>query len=182
MTAPSIREALRSLIRAYVNLLESGRDRIVSLGGECDPVDKMEANDPALIAAKAALSAPPQDVVEGITTREMIARVLYRSRSLFDDTTVDLHFKWFARQDPDADGLRLSIIHCYRDADAILASGLVTAAHPDEAAIRADERERCAQAVHSAVAMIPMGQVDASEFLDAIEDAIAAAIRAGGVK
>ena len=41
----------------------------------------------------------------------------------------------------------------------------------------AEAYERCAQAVHGAVTMIPMGQVDASEFLDVIEDAIAAAIR-----
>lgn len=41
----------------------------------------------------------------------------------------------------------------------------------------AEAIERCAQAVHGAVQMIPMGQVDASEFLDVIEDAIAAAIR-----
>lgn len=43
--------------------------------------------------------------------------------------------------------------------------------------IEAETIERCAQAVHGAVQMIPMGQVDASEFLDVIEDAIAAAIR-----
>lgn len=43
----------------------------------------------------------------------------------------------------------------------------------------AEERERCARAVYGAVAMVPMGQVDASEFLDSIEDEIATAIRAG---
>lgn len=43
----------------------------------------------------------------------------------------------------------------------------------------AEETERCAQTVYGAVGMIPMGQVDASEFLDKIEDAIAAAIRGG---
>lgn len=50
-----VRDGLRTLCRAYVNLLEVGRDRIVSLGGECDSVEKMETGDPALIAAKALL-------------------------------------------------------------------------------------------------------------------------------
>lgn len=43
--AIDLEQALRSLYRAYVRLLESGRDRIVSLGGSCDPVDVMEAGD-----------------------------------------------------------------------------------------------------------------------------------------
>lgn len=51
-----LRAALRDLCRAYVGLLESGRDRITSLGGDCDSVEKMETGDPALIAAKAALN------------------------------------------------------------------------------------------------------------------------------
>lgn len=42
-SAEKMREALRSLIRAYVTLLEAGRDRIISLGGTCDAVDYMEA-------------------------------------------------------------------------------------------------------------------------------------------
>lgn len=49
-------KALRSLYRAYVNTLEIGRDRIVMLGGDCDPVSVMENGDPALVAARAALS------------------------------------------------------------------------------------------------------------------------------
>lgn len=52
-----LREALKKLIRAYVNLLETGRDRIVSAGGQCDPVDVMEARDVTLQEARAALSA-----------------------------------------------------------------------------------------------------------------------------
>lgn len=46
---------LRTLILDYVSLLESGRDRIKMLGGDCDDVPTMEANDPALIRAKSAL-------------------------------------------------------------------------------------------------------------------------------
>lgn len=56
-TWDAMREAHQRLIRAYINLLESGRDRIVSLGGTCDPVDQMEAGDPALREAKEALTA-----------------------------------------------------------------------------------------------------------------------------
>lgn len=52
--------ALKDLRRAYVNLLESGRDRIVSLGGSCDPVDVMERNDPHLRRAAAAIAAKEQ--------------------------------------------------------------------------------------------------------------------------
>ncbi len=48
--------ALKLLIRAYVSLMETGRDRIVQLGGDCDPVDVMERGDPYLRKAKEALS------------------------------------------------------------------------------------------------------------------------------
>ncbi|WP_312681313.1 hypothetical protein [Stenotrophomonas chelatiphaga] len=41
-----------ALYRAYVRLLESGRDRILDLGGTCDPVDVMEARDIDLRAAR----------------------------------------------------------------------------------------------------------------------------------
>lgn len=51
-----LRGALSDLIRGYVNTLESGRDRIVFLGGQCDPVAVMEASDPYLRAASAALA------------------------------------------------------------------------------------------------------------------------------
>jgi hypothetical protein len=51
---------LKNLIRAYVSLLETGRDRIVSAGGNCDPVDVMEAGDPNLIAARAAIDRAKQ--------------------------------------------------------------------------------------------------------------------------
>lgn len=43
--APDLEQGLRDLYRAYVRLLESGRDRIMSLGGNCDPVDVMERSD-----------------------------------------------------------------------------------------------------------------------------------------
>lgn len=52
----ALREALANLVRGYVYTLEGGRDRIVSLGGQCDPVDVMEAADPYLRAARAALA------------------------------------------------------------------------------------------------------------------------------
>ncbi|HFF6216643.1 hypothetical protein [Stenotrophomonas maltophilia] len=45
----------KALYRAYVRLLESGRDRIKDLGGTCDPVDVMEANDVDLQAARRVL-------------------------------------------------------------------------------------------------------------------------------
>jgi hypothetical protein len=43
---------LKKLMLAYVNLMENGHDRIVSLGGSCDPVDVMEKGDPYLRRAR----------------------------------------------------------------------------------------------------------------------------------
>lgn len=54
--APELLEELNQMIRAYVRLLEAGRDRIRDLGGECDGIDKMEADDPNLRAAKAVIA------------------------------------------------------------------------------------------------------------------------------
>lgn len=54
-----LREAGQKLYRGYVNVLEIGRDRIIALGGSCDPVDVMEGGDPVLIAARAALAPTP---------------------------------------------------------------------------------------------------------------------------
>lgn len=51
-----LRGALKDLARAYVRLLESGRDRIISLGGDCDPVDVMERGDPYLRKANEAMA------------------------------------------------------------------------------------------------------------------------------
>ncbi|KGP01106.1 hypothetical protein JT27_15010 [Alcaligenes faecalis] len=56
VSGAGLREALRHLIRGYVNLMENGRDRILFLGGQCDPVDVMEASDPWLKSARAALA------------------------------------------------------------------------------------------------------------------------------
>lgn len=61
---------------------------------------------------------------------------------------------------------------CAEAAKAILASGLVTVTHPDEAAIRADERELCARVAERT----PLNSYDAGE----CRADIAAAIRAGG--
>jgi hypothetical protein len=54
--APELLEALKRLARAYVSTMESGRDRIVALGGDCDPVDVMERGDPYLRIAKEAIA------------------------------------------------------------------------------------------------------------------------------
>jgi hypothetical protein len=48
--------ALRSLMRGYMIVLENGRGRILDLGGQCDPLDKMEASDPWLREARNALA------------------------------------------------------------------------------------------------------------------------------
>jgi hypothetical protein len=51
-----LERALRDLIRHYVIALENGRDRIIELGGECDPVEAMERSDPYLRKAREALA------------------------------------------------------------------------------------------------------------------------------
>lgn len=51
----ALRQSLGSMIHAYVRLLECGRDRILDLGGQCDPLDVLEANDPWLRDARATL-------------------------------------------------------------------------------------------------------------------------------
>ena len=56
VSAPELLAELKSLRLAYVNLLEIGRDRILGLGGTCDPVDVMEAGDPALKSASAIIA------------------------------------------------------------------------------------------------------------------------------
>jgi len=56
-----LRDALNALAIAYVGLLATGRERIIDLGGECDPMNVMMAGDPALAAAHTALS-----IVEGL--------------------------------------------------------------------------------------------------------------------
>lgn len=50
-----LRVALKDLVRGYVNTLEAGRDRIISLGGDCDSLEVMERGDPYLRKAKEAL-------------------------------------------------------------------------------------------------------------------------------
>lgn len=48
--------SMRCLYGDYVRMMEVARDRIMELGGDCDPVDKMEMADPSLIAARAVIS------------------------------------------------------------------------------------------------------------------------------
>lgn len=51
-----LEQGLRDLHDAYVRLLESGRDRIMSLGGYCDPVGVMEQNDTDLLKVRELLA------------------------------------------------------------------------------------------------------------------------------
>ena len=50
-----LREEMKDLIAAYVRTLEAARDHVVALGVSCNPVDVMEAADPALRAARNAI-------------------------------------------------------------------------------------------------------------------------------
>lgn len=53
-------QALKDLVRGYVNLLETGRDRIMDLGGMCDSVETMERGDRELRQARDAITAAEQ--------------------------------------------------------------------------------------------------------------------------
>jgi len=55
-------EALGKMNRAYVRLLEDGYERIMYAGGNCDPVDIMEASSPDLRQAKAAVAKHKEKV------------------------------------------------------------------------------------------------------------------------
>lgn len=54
--------ALKSLRHAYLNLLESGCECILDLGGTCDPVDVMEDRDLYLASAVKAIAAGEQEL------------------------------------------------------------------------------------------------------------------------
>lgn len=60
---------LKSLRRAYVNLLEAGRDRILDLGGTCDPIDVMEARNPHLASAVKAIASGEAELKRDPVTR-----------------------------------------------------------------------------------------------------------------
>ena len=56
MQRDELLEALDDLYKGYVFVLVAGRDRIIDLGGQCDPVDVMEIGDPRLASARAVIN------------------------------------------------------------------------------------------------------------------------------
>lgn len=58
-------EGMHRLYRRYIKTLENERARIQMLGGDCDPVDRMEEGDPVLIAARAAIASAQRIIGEG---------------------------------------------------------------------------------------------------------------------
>lgn len=136
---------------------------------------------------RAALAAPPQNVVEWIAldaeTIQTLLDLLNPLHGSLDEQTYNEKLKenfdapreyehhvmvtWGQESD-------LSQAVCIlEDRKSQIASGLVTVTHPDEAAIRADEREKCARVAERT----PLNSYDAGE----CRADIAAAIRAGGV-
>lgn len=61
-------DALARLERAYASALHVGYERILALGGDCDPPEMMERGDSALISARAAL-AKAEEGVRDVTPR-----------------------------------------------------------------------------------------------------------------
>lgn len=67
---------IRKLYKACVRTLEAGRDSILALGGDCDPVDRMEESDPTLREARAMLAAaskPEQQEAPELTDEELMS-------------------------------------------------------------------------------------------------------------
>lgn len=54
--APELLEGMKDLYRAYVSLLEAGRDQIATYGDQCDSVEVMERGDPWLKKARNAIA------------------------------------------------------------------------------------------------------------------------------
>lgn len=50
-----LRTALQDLDNAYMSQMRAGYDRIIDLGGDCDPVEVMERGNPYLRQAREAL-------------------------------------------------------------------------------------------------------------------------------
>ncbi len=55
-TIPDLQLGLKNLRRDYVSLMEKGYERIIDLGGTCDPVERMTRDDPALRAVDAIIA------------------------------------------------------------------------------------------------------------------------------
>lgn len=88
------RKDMQRLYNAYVRLLESGRDRIRDLGGECDGVDVMERNDLDLRHARDVLTTPASDGDGGRVDTSLIETAIGTMQMTLDaqaGTMVTLH-------------------------------------------------------------------------------------------
>lgn len=116
--ADAMREALQGLVRAYVNTLESGRDRIIELGGDCDPVDVMERADPFLRAAREALAQQPaqgEAVGDGMTALYDLLEIGAAAR---DPTTLRINIENTIRRSRCLDAIEREIFAAeYDDTD-----------------------------------------------------------------
>jgi hypothetical protein len=81
--------SLKKLVRGYVALMESARERIIFHGGTCDSVEQMERGDPYLAEAKAAIALAES---AGETTTE-------RPRGHLDLDTIREHVKTCNKQE-----------------------------------------------------------------------------------
>lgn len=171
MTAPSIRKVLihtLASLAASISLLER-TPRAKKAAPSDKMFDQMIADyKAALEQGRAALAAPPQDVMEGIA-RTVTSELEQMHKDGVQMCMREGETTWRTYHA----GFDLSMF-AQRISDAILASGLVMVTHSDEAAIRADERERCARVAERT----SLNSYDAGE----CRADIAAAIRAGGAK
>ena len=188
MTAPSIREALKHALAslvAAISLLER-TPRAKKAAPSDKMFDQMIADYKAAIEqGRAALAALPQDVMEGIAldaeTIQTLLDLLNPLHGSLDEQTYNEKIK----ENFDApreyehhvmvtwgqEGDLSQAVRILEDRKSQIASGLVTVTHPDETAIRADERERCAKVAEESHAGI-------HDHLGSVARNIAAAIRA----
>ncbi len=59
----ALRAALKTMVSYYTNAVSAGYDRITQLGGDCDSVERMLADNPDYSRALKLL-APPADEVQ----------------------------------------------------------------------------------------------------------------------
>lgn len=120
--------ALKELCRQYIALMENGRNRILDLGGDCDPVDVMERGDPYLRQAicnqagrssqEGAAMSMREKIIEilqhrfiGINKSESIADAIsaalrgqepiYQVRGITGLSWVDVHKDFYDKAEPD---------------------------------------------------------------------------------
>ena len=151
--APSIKEALEPcpFCGAAAHIQGACDDRmffVVCLGSECYcavgegydrdamPEHAFSSHEEAALAWNTRATLQPSG-----ERREAIARIIYMNRRSVSERDAIEHFAAYKENPIGYDNARIAIFLALKDADALIASGLVQ----NEAGIRADERYKCSK-------------------------------------